>query len=35
MAREILERAGFEAKVEWVRDEWSIVAVVTAEKQEK
>lgn len=32
MAREILKRAGFEPKVEWVQDDWSIVAVVTAKK---
>ncbi len=32
MARKVLERAGFEPQVEWVQDECSIVAVVTAEK---
>ncbi len=32
MARDILRRAGFEPQVEWVRDDRSIVAVVTARK---
>ncbi len=31
-AREILKRAGFEPRVEWVQDDWSIVAVMTARK---
>jgi ubiquinone/menaquinone biosynthesis C-methylase UbiE len=33
MAREGLKRAGFEPQVEWVRDDWSMVAVVTAKKE--
>lgn len=32
MACEILKRARFEPQVEWVRDDWSTVAVVTARK---
>ncbi len=31
-AREILERAGFEPQIEWVQDDWSTVAVMTAKK---
>lgn len=34
MAREILTRAGFEPQIEWARDDWSVVAVVTARKGE-
>ncbi len=32
MAREVLTRAGFKSHIEWVQDDWSVVAVVTAEK---
>ncbi len=35
MARELLARAGFDAQVEWVQDEVSVVAVVTARKEKK
>jgi ubiquinone/menaquinone biosynthesis C-methylase UbiE len=32
MAHKILVRAGFEPQIEWVQDDWSVVAVVTARK---
>ncbi len=33
VARELFQRAGFESKIEWVRDDTSVVAVVTALKR--
>ncbi len=33
MSRRILQQAGFESNIEWVQDDWSQVAVVTARKE--